>query len=242
MKTLTTNAILLLAATSLVASNIKIGIFSLPCRFEDDNLSDIVRYVVTNDVQSFCTPISAFHEPYQDKSGHICVQRINTPGTTLYRPTAFMDGIKFFIENGQTNCIIRQSLTDTAKALESELPTRTNLVCKAQQFIDAIMSGSITNKTIAELRLLTRVYENGTLRIANQNDGPDDVVIQNFIDLKNDAVFYPLSVLDASWDYVGSNRVFILKARYDTPNEPSYKREISVFPLIYADGYWSLCL
>lgn len=242
MKAVSSIAICTMIVSSLVADNLKIGAFTLPFRFEDNSVSDIVRYVVTNDVQSFCAPISSFHEPYQDKSGNICVQRINTPGTTLYRPTAFMNGIKFFIENGQTNCIIRQSLTDTAKALESELPTRTNLVCKAQQFIDAIMNGSITNETIAELRLLTRVYENGTLRIASQNDGPDDVVIQNFIDLKNDAVFYPLSVLDASWDSVGSNRVFILKARYDTPNEPSYKREISVFPLIYADGYWSLCL
>ena len=230
-----------LMASSLVAETLRIGAFTLPFRFEDNSVSDIVRYVTTNDVQSFCAPISAFHEPYQDKSGNICVQRINTPGATLYRPAVFLDGIKFFIENGQTNCVIRQSLTDAAKALESELPTRTNLVYAAQQFIDAITSGSITNKTLAELRLLTRVYENGILRMASQDDGPDDVIMQNFIDLKNDAVFYPLSVLDASWDYAGSNRVFILKARYDTPNEPSYKREISVLPLIYSNGYWSLC-
>ena len=49
-------------ATSLHAETLKIGAFNLPYRFEDTNLTDIVRYVVTNDVQAFCSPISAFRE------------------------------------------------------------------------------------------------------------------------------------------------------------------------------------
>ena len=44
------------------------------------------------------------------------------------------------------------------------------------------------------------------------------------------------------WEHGFGTNAVAMKARYDTPNEPSYKREISVFPLIYADGYWSLCL
>lgn len=75
-----------------------------------------------------CTEHTGFRQPYQGEDGNVCVQRINTPGTSLYRPQIFHDGIKFHIENGQTNCIIKQILTDEAKAIEGELPTRTNLV------------------------------------------------------------------------------------------------------------------
>lgn len=238
-----TSSFLFLVFISLSASadTLRIGIFSLQCRFEDDEISDIARYVVTNDVQAYTAATTSFTPPFHETNGVVSVREETTPHTTLYYPNIFAKGIQFHIENGQTNCIITRILTDTAKALEGELPTLTNLAHGAQLFIDSIMSGAITNKTLSELRLLTRVYENGMVRVANQNDGPDDVVLQNFIDIKNNAVFYPLSILDASYNYVGTNRIFILRARYDTPNEPSYKREISVFPLVYADGYWSLC-
>ncbi|MBR4611997.1 MAG: hypothetical protein IKO40_04700, partial [Kiritimatiellae bacterium] len=73
-----------IATMAADADTLKIGVFNLPYRFEDTNITDIVRYVVTNDVQAFCSPISAFREPYQDGDGHVCVQRINTPETSLY--------------------------------------------------------------------------------------------------------------------------------------------------------------
>ena len=238
-----TSSILFLtvAALSATADTLRIGAFTLPYRFEDDDISDIARYVVTNDIQAYTVATTSFTPPFHETNGVVTVREETTPHATMYFPDVFTKGIKFYIENGQTNCIISRMITDMAKAIADELPIRTNLAYGAQQLIDSIMSGTITNKTLAELRLLTRVYENGTVRVANQNDGPDDVVLQNFIDIKNRAIFYPLSILDASYYHVGTNGIFILRARYDTPNEPSYKREISVLPLVYADGYWSLC-
>ena len=115
MKTATALTIFMLGVSLLVADTLQIGAFTLPYRFEDTNITDIVRYVVTNDIIAYSTPIAAFRPPYQDKYGNICVQRINIP-PIIDRSELFNDGIKFYIENGQTNCIIKQSLTDAAKA------------------------------------------------------------------------------------------------------------------------------
>lgn len=241
MRTAITSTIFCILALVLNADTMRIGTFTLPYRFEDNNLSDIVRHVATNDVQSFCSSITGFRKPYIDKNGDTYVQRINTPGTTFYRPDVFMDGIKFIIENGQTNCVIKQSLTDAAKAMENDLPTRTNLVRSAKQFIDSIMDGSITNMSIAELRLRTRVYKNGLLSIATEAEGSDDDIRQNFVDIREHSSFFPPCVLDSSYRQSGTNRYFFVRVGYDIPNEPDYARSIAAFPFVYADGYWSLC-
>ena len=231
-----------IATMAADADTLKIGVFNLPYRFEDTNITDIVRYVVTNDVQAFCSPISAFREPYQDGDGHVCVQRINTPETSLYHPQFFKNGIKFYIENGQTNCVIKQSLTDAAKAIESDLPTRTNLACSARQFIDSIMDGTITNLPISELRSRTRVYRDGTISIVSETEGSNDIILQNFLYFKEQIVFYPLSIMDSKYVPSGTNSFYTFLSRFDRPNVPSYARSIDVLPIVYADGYWSICL
>lgn len=241
MKTHTAIIAALAVATSLLADTLQIGAFTLPYRFEDTNITDIVRCVVTNDVQSFCAPITAFRPPYQDKSGNVCVQRINTPGTSFYRPEVFMHGIKFYIENGQTNCVIKQSLTDAAKAIECELPMRTNLVAGARLFVGMMADGSITNRSISELRTLTRVYRNGFLSAVSETDGPDDIIMRNFAYFSRGVAFFPLCVLDAESRPDGTNTCFFVMARYDYPNDPSYARSIGMRPLVYSNGYWSLC-
>ena len=234
-------AMVVAVASTLIADTLRIGAFTLPCRFEDTNITDIVRHVVTNDVQAFCTQISAFRKPYQDDFGHLCVQRINTPGTSLYRPQLFHEGIKFYIENGQTNCIIRQSLTDAAKAIENELPTRTNLAHSAQLFINSIADGTITNRPIAELRSRIRVYGNGTLSVVNDTEGSDSIILQNFIYFREHAAFLPLSILDSKYLQSGTNSFYTILARFDRPNAPWHERSIQVLPLVFADGYWCFC-
>ena len=236
--------LLLFAVVTLIpaiqlADTLQIGTFTLPFRFEDNNMSDIVRHVVTNDVQSFCAPITSFMEPYQDDDGNICVQRINTPDTTLYLPATLKNGITFYIENGQTNCIIKRSLTDTAKALESELSSRTNLVNAANLLIESIMDGTVTNRSITELRMLSRVYKGGVLSVVTECS--DDVIRQNFIYMREHLSFFRPCILDSAYKRSGTNSYFFVWAGYDTPNEPSYRRSIAAFPFVYADGYWSLC-
>ncbi len=241
MKTSILTAGLCIFALSLQADTLQIGSFILPYRFEDDNISDIVRHVATNDVQAFCTSITGFRKPYLDKNGNTCVQRVNTPDTTFYRPAVFFDGIKFYIENGQTNCIIKSSLTSVAKAMESELPSRTNLVHGARLFINSIMDGSITNESIANLRMFTRVYKNGTLYVANEEDCPEDAVRQNYVDMREHAVFFPPCILDSAYRQSGTNSYLFVWAGYDIPNEPNYARSIAAFPFVFADGHWCIC-
>ena len=50
-------AVVVAVASTLIADTLRIGAFTLPYRFEDTNVTDIVRHVVTNDVQAFCTQI-----------------------------------------------------------------------------------------------------------------------------------------------------------------------------------------
>ena len=141
MKNATAIATLAMTATSLVAETLRIGAFNLPYRFEDTNITDIVRHVVTNDVIAYKSATTSFTPPFVEENGNVTVDSENTPGTTLYLPPVFENGIEFRIEDGQTNCIIRQSLTDAAQAIESEMPTRTNLVAVAQGFIENFSSG-----------------------------------------------------------------------------------------------------
>lgn len=231
----------ILAASISIAANadtMKIGVFNLPYRFEDTNITDIVRYVVINDVQAFCSPISAFREPYQDGDGHVCVQRINTPETSLYHPQFFKNGIKFYIENGQTNCVIKQSLTDAAKAIESELPTRTNLVAGAEAFIANFVSGTTTNLPMGEQRKIMRTIDNGRLMEIG-TDYSDAEVVEAQDEMRQGFAFLPICVLDTQYFNVGTSLVFRASVRTDSPQEASYARSIEALPLVYADGYWS---
>lgn len=226
---------------ALFANTLRIGNFTLPFRFEDSNISDIVRYVVTNDVIAYNTATTSFTPPFMEKSGVISVRPETTPDTNLYLPSVFENGIKFFIENGQTNCVITHSLTDAAKAIESELPMRTNLAHSAQLFIDSIMDGSITNSPTAVLRLRTRVYKNGVLHVATEAEGSDNDMRQNFMDMREHAVFFPPCILTSYYKPSGTNNYFCIKAAYDIPKAPDYARSIAAFPFVYIDGYWCLC-
>jgi hypothetical protein len=176
-----------------------------------------------------------------EKSGVLSVKRETTPDTNLYLPPVFENGIKFCIENGQTNCVIMRSLTDVAKAMETDLPLRTNLADSVQRFIDTIMDGSITNSSTTELRYRTRVYKNGVLHVATEAEGSDNDMRQNFTEMREHAVFFPPCILTSYYKPSGTNNYFCVKAAYDTPNEPDYARSIAAFPFVYVDGYWCLC-
>ena len=234
-------AMVVAVASTLIADTLRIGAFTLPYRFEDTNVTDIVRHVVTNDVISYNSAITSFTPPFIEKDGNVAVNGENTPDTTLYRPQVFRNGIEFRIENGQTNCIIRQSLTDAAKAIENELPTRTNLAHSAQLFIDSIADGTITNRPIAELRSRIRVYGNGTLSVVKETEGSDSIILQNFVYFRENAVFLPLSILDSKYLQSGTNSFYTILARFDRPNASWHTRSIQVLPLVYADGCWCFC-
>ena len=132
-----------IACETTSADTIRIGAFNLPYRFEDTNITEIVRHVAMNDVIAYTSPTTSFTPPFAETNGCVSVRWESPPCTILYRPEIFTKGIEFYIENGLTNCVIRKSLTDAAKEIESELPLRTNLAHSAQQFINFIMDGSI---------------------------------------------------------------------------------------------------
>ena len=234
-------ALVVALASTVIADTLRIGAFALPYRFEDTNITDIVRHVVTNDVISYSSATTSFTPPYVEKDGNVTVNGENTPDTTLYHPLVFRNGIEFRIENGQTNCIIKQSLTDAAKAIESELPARTNLAHSAQMFINSISDGTITNRPIAELRSRTRVYGNESLSVVKDTEGSDNIILQNFVYFREHAAFLPLSILDSKDLQSGTNTFYKILARFDRPNAPSHTRSIEVLPLVYADGYWCFC-
>ncbi len=225
----------------LFADMLRIGRFILPYRFEDNTLSDIVKCVVTNDVIAYNSATTSFTSPYMDKAGVISIRQKTTPSTNLYLPPLFENGIKFYIENGQTNCVIKRSFTDAAKTLEDELPTRTNLIYAAKQLADSIMDGTVTNRSTTELRMLSRVYKEGVLSVVTESEGSDEIIRQNFVDIRGHAVFFPPCVLDSTYKQSGTNRYFFVWFGYDIPNEPDHARSIAAFPFVYANGYWSLC-
>ena len=231
-----------IATMAADADTLKIGVFNLPYRFEDTNITDIVRYVVTNDVIAYKSATVSFTPPFVRENGVVTVKGENSYLTTLYFPPLFENGIEFRIENGQTNCVIKQSLTDAAKAVEDNLPTRVNLVAGAKLFVDSMADGSITNKTIAELRSLTRLYQNGVLSVVNTTEGPDEDIARNFAYLSGEVSLFPLCILDSEYKPSGTNNCFFVHARYDRSNGYSPSRTMFAISLVYADGYWSICL
>ena len=231
----------ILAASISIAANantMKIGVFNLPYRFEDTNITDIVRYVVTNDVIAYKSATTSFTPPFAEKNGDVTVDSENTPGTTLYLPPILENGIAFQVENGQTNCVIKQSLTDAAKAIESELPTRTNLVAGAEAFIANFVSGTTTNLPMGEQRKIMRTIDNGRLMEIG-TDYSDAEVVEAQDEMRQGFAFLPICVLDTQYFNVGTSLVFRASVRTDSPQEASYARSIEALPLVYADGYWS---
>lgn len=226
-------------ATSLLADTLQIGAFSLPYRFEDTNITDIVRYIVSNDVVAYSTPIAAFRPPYQDKNGNTCVQRINVP-SVIDRSELFNNGIKFYIENGQTNCVIKQSLTDAAKAVESELPWRTNLLVQARTFIANYYSGAVTNETGMELRRTVRVFRDGELRHLNENEVSDDLLMAGCAEDIENMTTLPLCILDLIKTSFSTNTVYMLPVRTEEVKGTKDTHSILLaIWLIYYDGFWS---
>ncbi|MBR3085321.1 MAG: hypothetical protein IKH04_02850 [Kiritimatiellae bacterium] len=238
MKSLIAIATLTLTVASLVADTLQIGAFTLPYRFEDTNITDIVRYVVTNDVIAYKSTTTSFTPPFVEENGNVTVDSENTPGTTLYLPPVFENGIEFRIENGQTNCVIKQSLTDVAKTIEGELPTRTNLVAAAQGFIDNFCSGGTTNLTISEQRALMRTVSGDNL-LTMGPDIPDEDALEAQEEMRQHFSFLPICILDTRYVNVGTNIVLLAYVRTDRPQNPSYARSIGALPLVFFDGYWS---
>lgn len=234
-------AAIVISTTSL-AENLAIGTFFLPYRFEDADLSDIVRYVVTNDVQAYCSTISGFKSPYQDNNGHICVQRINAPAI-IDRSELFNEGIKFYIENGQTNCVIRQSITGAAKAVASELVIRTNLVSEATRFVNSVLSGSITNRPAEEIRKAICYVRNGDLRHPTTQEADDETMRTFVASMNGKWVPMPLCHIELSRVSTASstNTFAYLPLRGYTPASPS-ARHILTTDLVFIDGHWSICV
>ena len=244
MKASTLVATLIFTSTSLVADILQIGAFGLPYRFEDTNLTDIVRYVVTNDVQSYCFPITGFREPYQDDDGNICVQRKTTLGTSLYRPKIFHDGIKFRIENGQTNCVIKQSLTDVAKEIEDDLPARTNLVADAALLVGKVFSGEITNRPPCEIRSSICYVRDGELRHPTTDEASDTVLLGFAASMPEGWTPLPLCHLDFPQVTTGhsTNAFQALPLRGYDPSIPISRASIDIVPLVLLDGAWCICV
>lgn len=241
IRSLCMTAAIVISTTSL-AENLAIGTFFLPYRFEDADLSDIVRYVVTNDVQAYCSTISGFKSPYQDNNGHICVQRINAPAI-IDRSELFKEGIKFYIENGQTNCVIRQSITGAAKAVASELVIRTNLVSEATRFVNSVLSGSITNRPAEEIRKAICYVRNGDLRHPTTQEADDETMRTFVASMNGKWVPMPLCHIELSRVSTASstNTFAYLPLRGYTPASPS-ARHILTTDLVFIDGHWSICV
>ena len=201
-----------------------------------------MRYVVTNDVQAYCSPISAFRPPYQDNNGRICVQRINTPAI-IDRFELFNEGIKFYIENGQTNCVIRQSITDAAKDIASDLPRRTNLVSGATLFVDGVLSGSITNRPAEEIRAAICYARNGELRHPTAQEANDDVIRAFVAGMRGKWLPQPLCHLELSRVSTASstNTFAYLPLRGYAPGS-STGNGIMAIDLVLIDGHWSFCV
>ena len=68
-------AAIAIACTVTKADTIKIGTFTLPYRFEDRNISDIVRHVVTNDVIACNAATTSFTPPFWEESGVLSVRK-----------------------------------------------------------------------------------------------------------------------------------------------------------------------
>ena len=233
-----------IATMAADADTLKIGVFNLPYRFEDTNITDIVRYVVTNDVIAYKSATTSFTPPFAEKNGDVTVDSENTPGTTLYLPQILENGIAFQIENGQTNCVIKQSLTDAAKAIESELPMRTNLVAHASSFVDKVFSGFITNCPSDEIRSSICYVRAGELRHPTTEEANDDVLMGFVASMPEGWTPLPLCHLVFLRATMGlsTNTIPCLPLRGYDPSRPISSTSIYTVPLVLLNGLWSVCV
>ncbi len=228
---------------SLVADRLQIGTFNLPYRFEDNDITDTIRHVVTNDVQAYCYAVRSFTPPFQENDGKISINYEMTPAI-VDRSPLFNDGLSFIIENGSTNCVIKQSITDAAKAVANELPAMTNLIEEANLFVNDVLSGSITNRTADEIRSAICYVRDGELRHPTVQEADDELMRTFVASMKGKWVPLPLCHLDISQVSTASstNTFRYLPLRgYDAESSPAYRHILST-QLVFLNGHWSFCV
>ena len=243
MKPFPTTIVFFCLTLSLMAERLQIGSFNLPYRFEDNDITDMIRHVVTNDVQAYCYAVRSFTPPFQENDGKISIDYEMMPSIVDKSPL-LNDSISFLIENGSTNCVIKHSITDAAKAIANELPVMTNLIAKANLFVEDVLSGSITNRTAEEIRSSICYVRDGVLRHPTAQEADDELMRTFVSSMKGKWVPLPLCHLDISQvSTVSSTNTFrYLPLRgYDAESPPAYRHILST-QLVFINGHWSFCV
>jgi hypothetical protein len=212
----------------------------LPLAFEGNPPTGSVFDFVTNEVCKYYHPAVGFYGISPNAPQPIPIN-IRMKASLVWWSPVFHDKINFYVESGNTNCDLSSALVTNAASIHAEWNERSALAASAEQFLQSISSGSITNLPSADLRLRNRTASqdgNGLVPIPD-SELSDRELRDMFSEISSKWAFEPICLMELSRQPLGTNEVWFLPVRTDHPTEQDYARDISPLPLVFFDGVWS---
>lgn len=226
--------------STAMSDNIRIGTMDIPLTFEGNPPTGPVFDFVTNEVCKYFHPAAGFLR-ISDNASMPAPINVRMKATLAWRSPVFHDNIRFFVESGQTNCVVSTEFVTNATAVHAEWSVRSALAASAEQFLHSVASGSVTNLPPSALRPLMRTLtQDGTAFVpASETDGTDEVVLESFSSLSEHAEFEPVCLMEMSRHPVGTNEAWMVPVRTCWMKGPGFESDIAPLPLVYFDNYWS---
>lgn len=219
-------------------SSLQIGPFDLAFRFEASGLSSDVEIAATNEVVSYHHSVTGFRKAFMDEKNQWRVLPQWNP-TLVSHSQLLEQGVHFLVENGETNCVIRMSLTDELTALGVSLAARTEMVQSATAFLHSVETGTLMQSVTNGLRTRIRTISQNRLIAVPATCFSDEAVLASFSEMACNARFEPVCMTDIHSLSPLAGEAFELTVRVAERNAPAFENSISAMKLVYADGYWS---
>ena len=206
-------------------------------------VSEPAYSILTNDVCRYYHSLEGFSGVWTNAVGECHLRPFRNPVPLLEyeRAELFEQGVRFVVEEGATNCVLTSSVVNSAWETVNDLVVRTNLFSQAEQFVDSLFSGSVTNGSPEEVRHCAVRYGNGQFSFPYDDtaSGSDlEALLSNF---SQNCRAAPLCILTLERHDDISTGVWILPLWIEERNPESIRSDSTMIPLVYLNGQWRLC-
>ena len=240
MKRILSALLVAIFASVAMSDNVRIGTMDIPLTFQGNPPTGPVFDFVTNEVCKYFHPAAGFLR-ISDHASMPAPINVRMKATLVWRSPVFHDNIRFFVESGQTNCVVSTEFVTNAVAIHAEWNERSVLAASAEQFLHSVATGSVTNLPTSALRTLMRTLtQDGTALVpASETDGTDEEVRESFSSLSEHAEFEPVCLMEMFRQPVGTNEAWMVPVRTCWMKGQGFESDIAPLPLVYFDNYWS---
>lgn len=201
--------------------------------FPSNGLDSVRRAFVVRDAARYFSTADRL-EPL-DGNGSILVPVRSS--ALVARNGELETGVLFEAAGPATNMVVSETLSNRYAAM-SDWSVRTNLLAKADDFLDNLSAGPV-GLSPAERRNLFRRCEEGSLRAPFASEASDDDVVQALSDIANRFRFSGACLLELELSSETSCWTLPLRYSFETGTN-EFERAVLSTPSAFVDGSWRL--